>query len=130
MKTIIALMLGCISFSSLAQEMNCLDKLLPFSRHSGLHQVSKEEWQDSRDMMDAESAARAVLVLTERKLMCKSEEITVKLTPVCHKMISDLGQSNVCYVFTNLGYFVISKDAGKNTNFIFNKDRLFTEPTE
>lgn len=92
--------------------------------------MSKEEWQDSKEMLDSESAMRAVMILTERKLMCRSEEVTIKLPGKCQVVIPELNQSNVCYVFTNLGYFVVSKDNGKNTSFIFHKDRTFSNPTE
>lgn len=116
--------------SAFAQELTCLDKLLPFSRHSGMHQLAKEEWNDGKEGLDAESAKAALTSLTNSKLLCKPNEIAIKVFPVCSSIIADLTQSNTCFVYTNVGYFVISRDNGRNVNFIFSKDKRFSEPAE
>lgn len=116
--------------SAFAQELTCLDKLLPFSRHSGMHQLAKEEWYDGKEGLDAESAKAALTFLTNSKLLCKPNEIAIKVFPVCSSIIADLTQSNTCFVYTNVGYFVISRDNGRNVNFIFSKDKRFSEPAE
>lgn len=127
-KIIIALVVLAFNFSAFAQELTCLDKLLPFNRHSGLHQITKEEWNDGKEGLDAESAQVAFTFLTNSKLFCKSNEIEIKVYPICSKIIADITQSNTCFIFTNLGYFVASRDGGRNVNFIFSKDKTFTEP--
>lgn len=113
-----------------AQELTCLDKLLPYNRHSGMHQLAKEEWNDGKEGLDAESAKAALLSLTNSKLLCKPNEIAIKVFPVCSSIIADLTQSNTCFVYTNVGYFVVSRDNGKNVNFIFSKDKRYSEPAE
>jgi hypothetical protein len=119
--------ISLFSFSIFAQELTCLNKLLQYSRHSGLHQLSKEEWSDGKDYLDAEGARSAYVSLTGGKLMCKTGEIEIKIEPVCQQIIADLAASNVCYLFSTLGYFIISKDSKSNVNFIFSKDKRFTD---
>jgi len=118
-----------LSFSSLvlAQELTCLDKLLPFNRHSGLHQVTNDEWSDGKETLDSESAANAIKFLTNSKLLCKTNEVTIKVQPICTATIADLPQSNTCFTFTNIGYFVISRDNVRNINFIFSRDKRFQD---
>lgn len=118
-----------LTFSSLifAQEMTCLDKLLPFNRHSGLHQVTNDEWSDGKEILDSESAANALKFLTNSKLLCKTNEVTIKVQPICTATVADLPQSNICFTFTNVGYFVISRDNVRNINFIFSKDKRFQD---
>jgi hypothetical protein len=111
---------------SFAQEMTCLDKLLPFNRHSGLHQLSKDEWNDGREVFDQESARSSLFFLTNSKLLCKTDEVVIKVQPACSTMIPDIPQSHSCFVFTNLGYFTITRDAGRNINFIFSRDKRFS----
>lgn len=117
-----------LSATAFAQEMTCLDKLLPFNRYSGLHQLVKEEWTDAKEGLDAESARGALTFLTNSKLLCKTNEMVIKIDPVCTLTITDLPQSNSCFIFTNLGYFVVTRDSGRNVNFIFSKDRRFADP--
>lgn len=127
-KALLVFITFTLSATALAQEMTCLDKLLPFNRYSGLHQLVKEEWTDAREGLDAESAKAAVTFLANSKLLCKTNEMVIKIDPVCSLTIADLPQSNSCFVFTNLGYFVATRDLGRNVNFIFSKDRRFAEP--
>ncbi len=115
------------SLSSFAQELTCLDKLLPFNRHSGLHQVLRDEWTDGKEVLDTEGAESAVKFLTNSKLLCRSGEVIIKLAATCSLTIADLSQSNTCFVFTNLGYFVLSRDNVRNINFIFSRDKRFSE---
>lgn len=116
-----------LSASAFAQELTCLDKLLPFNRYSGSHLLTKEEWTDNKDVLDSASAEAALKSLVGSKLLCKQTEVVVKVNPVCHTIISDIMQSNTCFIFTNVGYFSITKDNGKNINFVFNKDKRFSE---
>lgn len=127
-KTFILLISFVLSASAFAQEMTCLDKLLPFNRYSGLHQLVKEEWTDAKEGLDAESAKAAVNFLVNSKLLCKTNEMVIKIDPVCSSVIADLPQSNSCFVYTNLGYFTATRDTGRNVNFIFTKDKRFTDP--
>jgi hypothetical protein len=127
MKKLITLFFTVFSFHLFAQEMTCLEKLLPNNRHSGVHQVSREEWADDKEILDVESAKAALNFLTQSKLLCRSHEITVKVGPTCSQISADLTQSQACFAFTNLGYFFISRDMGRNTNFIFSKDKRFAE---
>ena len=126
-KMIFSLFIACLSLSSFAQELTCLDKLLPFNRHSGLHQVLRDEWTDGKEALDAEGAESALKFLTNSKLMCRTGEVTIKLSPFCSQSIADLPQSNTCFIFTNLGYFVLSRDNVRNVNFIFSRDKRFSE---
>lgn len=128
MKTLMIVALSMLTTAAFAQDITCLDKLMPSSRFSGLHQLTKEEWAESAEiLLDADSSKLAIKALTESKLFCKSTEIAIKMEPVCAYTIQDIPQSLTCFVFTNLGYFTISKDNGKNTNFIFSKDKKFNE---
>lgn len=129
-KLILAAVLVLSSASTFAQEMTCLNKLLPYSRYSGLHQLSKEEWTNGKDGLDEESAKSAFTALVGGKLMCKTGEIQIKIQPDCKPLLADIPQSNICYLHTNLGYFFISKDSGNTVNFIFSKDKRFSDLTE
>jgi hypothetical protein len=112
----------------LSQEMTCLDKLLPNGRHSGLHHVTKDEWYDGKEALDIEGAKNSLTFLTNSKLLCRKDEVVIKVFPVCSIIIPDLIQSNTCFVYTNVGFFVISRDNARNTNFIFSRDKRFSEP--
>jgi len=116
-----------LSFSALGQGLSCLDKLLPFNRHSGVHQITSDEWTDGGETLTPENAAIAVSFLANSKLFCRSNELVIKLDPVCERTIFELPESNSCFIFTNLGYFIISRDGGRNTNFIFTKDKRYSE---
>lgn len=116
--------------SAFAQTMTCIDKLMPYNRYSGLHQLTKDEWNDNKESLDAEGAKVALLTLVNVKLLCKPNEVTIKVFPVCTTIIADLTQSTSCFAYTNLGYFVISRDNGKNVNFIFSKDKRFSDPAD
>jgi hypothetical protein len=129
-KLVLVATLSFWSSFSLAQGMTCLNKLLPYSRYSGLHQLTKEEWSNGRDVLDEESAKNAFTALVGGKLMCKSGEIQIKIQPDCKLLHADIPQSNVCYLYTNLGYFFITKDSGSTVNFIFSKDKRFSEQAE
>lgn len=122
--------LALLSLSAFAQEMTCQDKLLPSNRFSGVHLVSREEWNDGKDLFDAEGAKNAWNFLINSKLLCKRNEVVIKVQPVCTTIMADLPQSQTCFLYTNLGYFVISRDNSKNTSFIFSKDRRFSDPTD
>ncbi len=127
-KAFILIIAFTLNLTAFAQEMTCLDKLLPFNRYSGLHQIVKEEWTDAREGLDAESAKTAVTFLANSKLLCKTNEMIIKIEPVCTSTIADIPQSNTCFIYTNLGYFVATRDSGRNVNFIFTKDKRFSEP--
>ena len=127
MKILLIAILSLTAFGAVAQEITCLDKLMPTSRFSGLHQLTKEEWAEPGIMIDAEVSKLAIKALVGGKLFCKPDEVKIKVDPVCTTVIPDLPQSQSCFVFTNIGYFVITKDSGKNTNFIFSKDKKFAE---
>ena len=130
MKNIAWLMLASFfSFGAFAQELTCLDKLLPYSRFSGLHHLSREEWNDGKDYLDTDNSRLALNSLVGGKLFCRTGEVLIKISPVCQTLLPDLPQSNVCYIHTNLGYFVLSRDSGRNVNFIFSKDRRFSGST-
>lgn len=129
MKAIVIIAMSMLGTAALAQDITCLDKLMPTSRFSGLHQLTKEEWSESAELLlDAESSKLAIKTLTQSKLFCKADEVKIRLEPVCAQTIADLPQSLTCFVFTNIGYFTISRDAGKGTNFIFSKDKKFADP--
>lgn len=130
MKKLTILFLIALSFSSFARELTCIDKLLPFNRNSGLHQVTKDEWNGTKEVLDTESAKEALNFLVNSKLLCKTGEVQIKVFPVCNLLTADIPQSNTCFAFSNLGYFVISKDNGKNINFIFSRDKKFSETEE
>jgi hypothetical protein len=112
---------------SFAQQITCLDKLLPYNRYSGLHQLTKDEWTDGKNTIDAETTKTVVTFLTNSKLLCRQGEVVIKVHPVCSQTVADLPQSNTCFVYTNLGYFIVSRDNGTNVNFIFSKDKRFSE---
>lgn len=123
---LISLFFLLFSAISVAQEITCLDKLLPYNRHSGLHQVFFDEWTDGKEILDAQAAETALKFLVNSKLLCKTDEVIIKVAPVCSHIIGDLDQSTTCFAFTNVGFFVFSKDNVKNINIIFSKDKRFS----
>jgi hypothetical protein len=127
MKTSFALLALFVSVSAFAQEMTCLDKLLPFNRFSGLHHVSRDEWYDGKETLSPEGVRAGVAFLTNVKLLCRNDEVVIRVEPVCTAIVPDLPQSNTCFVFTNVGYFVVSRDNNRNTNFIFSRERRFRD---
>jgi hypothetical protein len=127
MKKIIGLLILLTSFQTFAQELTCLDKLLPYNRHSGVHLVTKDEWTDGKETFDADSMKTALTFLVNSKLLCKTNEVVIKVLPVCSLTIADLPQSNTCFAFTNVGYFVASRDNSRNVSFIFSKDKKFSD---
>jgi hypothetical protein len=128
-KTVLIFSMLAINISAFAQEMTCLEKLLPFNRYTGLHLVTKDEWTDGKENFDADSMKSALSYLVNSKLFCKSSEVVIKVFPVCTQHVADLPQSLTCFAYTNLGYFVASRDNARNVSFIFSKDRRFSEPT-
>lgn len=126
MKIRLIALLSLFTYNAYSQDITCLDKLMPTSRHSGLHQLTKEEWSEITSL-DINNAKRAITVLTQNKLFCNANEVVIKVEPVCTNVIADIPQSNACFVFTNLGYFWITMDNGKNTNFVFSKDKRFAD---
>jgi hypothetical protein len=126
-RMILSIFIFCLSLSSFAQELTCLDKLLPFNRHSGLHQVLRDEWSDGKEALDAEGAESVLKFLTNSKLLCRTGEVVIKLAATCSQTVADLPQSNTCFIFTNLGYFVLSRDNVRNVNFIFSRDKRFSD---
>lgn len=127
-KALIAFIVFTLNLSAFAQEMTCLDKLLPYNKHSGLHLITRDEWNDGKEMLDSEGAKNVLAYLTNSRLLCKSHEVVIKVSPVCTPILPDLTQSNTCFIFTNLGYFIATRDNGRNVNFIFSKDKRFAEP--
>ncbi len=127
-KALIAFIIFTLNLSAFAQEMTCLDKLLPYNKHSGLHLITRDEWNDGKEMLDSEGAKNVLAYLTNSRLLCKSHEVVIKVSPVCTPILADLIQSNTCFIFTNLGYFIATRDNGRNVNFIFSKDKRFAEP--
>jgi hypothetical protein len=122
--TFLALLLG-ISTQVVAQEMTCLDKLMPASRHSGLHTLSREECSRCTNGLDAGSASTAFHTFIRHKLLCRTNEIEVKIDPVCQWVTADVPESNVCFVYTNLGHFVINRDSNRTFNIIFTRSDRF-----
>lgn len=116
--------------SAFAQTMTCMDKLMPYGKHSGLHQLTKDEWNDGKEFLDAEGAKVALLTLVNVKLLCKPNEVSIKVMPICSTIIADLTQSTTCFTYTNLGFFVLSRDNGRNVNFIFSKDKRFSDSAD
>lgn len=127
-KALIAFIVFTLNLSAFAQEMTCLDKLLPYNKHSGLHLITRDEWNDGKEMLDSEGAKNVLAYLTNSRLLCKGHEVVIKVSPVCTPILPDLTQSNTCFIFTNLGYFIATRDNGRNVNFIFSKDKRFAEP--
>lgn len=128
LKAIIATLGLFLGLSVEAQSLTCLNKLLPYNKHSGLHQLTRDEWNDEKEQLDAEGARSALTFLVNSRLLCKTGEVIIKIAPHCGTLLPDVPQSQNCFVFTNLGYFILSKDNGRNVNFIFSKDRRFSEP--
>lgn len=126
-KFVITVSLALFSIAASANELTCLDKLLPYSRYSGSHQLLRDEWNDGKEMLDAEGAKNAMSFLVNSKLLCRPNEIAIKIQAACQLIHADVNQSNVCFIFTNLGYFTLTKDNGKNINITFSKDKQFSE---
>ena len=126
-KLAIIITLFSLHLSAFAQELTCLDKLLPYNRSSGVHLVSRDEWTDGKDFLDADGAKAAFTFLTSGKLLCKPNEVIIKVQAVCSQILADLPQSNTCFLFSNIGYFIMSRDIARNTSIIFSKDKKFSD---
>ncbi len=124
MKLIFTLILSAFSFSVMAQEMTCLDKLLPFNRHSGVHMLTREQCSGCSDVLNKDSAKKALKTLLNSRLFCNESDVTLSLDPVCELVSRDLPDSNICFIKTNLGYFFVSKDYARNFNFIFTREKV------
>lgn len=123
MKLFLALILSALSFSVIAQEMTCLDKLLPYNRHSGVHMLTREQCSGCVDVLNKDSAKMALKTLLNSRLFCNESDVTLTLDPICDFVSRDIPESNVCYLKTNLGYFFISKDYARNFTFIFTRNK-------
>jgi hypothetical protein len=122
MRVILWSCLMCLLTStSMAANLSCIDKLLPSSRYSGTHQLSKQEWSDGKNELDPVAARQAIQALVFSKLLCKQSELSLTLEPSCSHMLADRDDSHVCYAETNLGYFFLTKDQGRTVNFIFSR---------
>lgn len=115
------------SFQGFSQDITCLNKLLPYNRHSGLHHLASDEWSNAKDYLDPEQVTLSLNYLTQSKLFCRAGEMVIKIHPACTPILGDIPQSNTCFAYTNLGFFIISKDNNKNINFIFNRDKRYAE---
>jgi hypothetical protein len=102
-------------------KLSCIDKLLPSNRFSGLHQLTRQEWNDGKSELDPVAARQAVSALLYSKLLCKHDEINLTIEPSCGHILVDRDTSHTCYVESNLGYIFLTKDSGKNINFIFSR---------
>jgi hypothetical protein len=128
MKKIMSILIGMLfSINIFSQEMTCMDKLLPYNRHSGVHQLSNEEWPGKKGNFNPDKIEKALEFLLYSKLLCRNSEILIKVKPVCSPILPDITQSNTCFAFTSLGYFIISKDNVQNFNFIFTRDKRFSD---
>ncbi len=123
MKLILVLVLSIFPFALLAQGLTCLDKLLPFNRHSGVHILTREHCSGCMDTLTKDSAKFALKILLNSRLFCHEGDVTLSMEPVCELVSRDLPESSVCFVKTNLGYFFISKDYAKNFNVIFTREK-------
>jgi hypothetical protein len=129
-KFCLGLLLLITSASGFAQVMTCLEKLVPYSRFAGHHTVAKEEWYDGKEFLDADGAKAAITFLLHSKLLCKTNEVVIKIEPACSHQIEDIQQSLSCFVYTNLGHFVLNRDNGRNINLIFTRDKRFSGSLE
>lgn len=111
-----------VSSTAFAQEMTCLDKLLPFNRHSGVHQITKDQCSVCTDTLDSAGARIALKSLVVSRLFCRESDLVLMMEPMCEVISADIPDSNTCYVKTNLGHFFITKDRARNFNFIFSKN--------
>jgi hypothetical protein len=127
MKTLTGLFFLIMSLSSVAQEMSCLDKLLPYNKFSGSHVLNRDEWPESREALDPEISKRALTYLISSKLLCKQDAVSIKLEPVCSLIDMNQVQSQSCFIYTNVGFFVLNRDNGRNINLIFNRDKRFSD---
>ena len=87
--------------------------------------VTRDEWNDGKEGLDIDNVTAVLNFLVNSKLLCREGEMEIRLAPVCGTTVADLPQSNTCFVFSNLGYFIVSRDPGRNVNFIFSRDKLF-----
>lgn len=127
-KVLITLILSLFASGAIAQELTCLDKLLPNNRYSGLHQITKEEWQDTGTDFNNVAAKVALNSLLRSKLFCKETEYKIVIEPFCSFLAPDIAKSQVCFAYTSIGHFTFTRDSGKNVNFIFTRDKTYAEP--
>ena len=123
MKWISGFIFALLVTNSFAQEIRCLDKLLPFPRPSANHQLSKIDWTPSQEKLGPQEAKLALESLLYGKLFCSVKEIEIKSEAICHELLEGVGTTSVCVVSTNLGNFIVNKDYQNNANFTFLKDK-------
>jgi hypothetical protein len=109
--------------STYAQEIRCIDKILPFPRPSAVHQLSKNDWTPSQEKLAPAEARIALESLLFGKLLCRSQEIEIKSEALCKDLIEAVATTSTCIIVTSLGNFTINKDYQNNANFIFIKDK-------
>ena len=120
MKFIILLLIS-LYIQTVFGQIECIDKLLPYSRTSANHHIDQNEWMPSGSDFDSVNARIALNSLVGGKLLCKQDEFHITLDPVCKSLITDVPESIVCYAESNLGTFLMNIDSFQNVNFTFRK---------
>ena len=124
MRFILVLVMITINFAS-AQEVRCIDRLLPMPRPSATHQLSSNDWTGNNTTLNSEDARNALRALVFDRYFCNAEEIEIENNINCQQMDLNQNSSMTCYLTTSLGQFVLTKDSVQNVNIIFHRGRRF-----
>jgi hypothetical protein len=110
-----------LSSVSYAQEILCIDRLLPIPRPSATHQLAYNDWTGAPGALNSDSAKLALEALVFEKLFCESSDIEFSTTVNCQQLDPNRITSTTCYSASSLGQFVLTKDGAQNVNIIFHR---------
>jgi hypothetical protein len=119
-----------ISFSSFAIEKSCTELLTQnYSKNSHSYQMNEEELTGISEFVESYDISKnisfkVVEVLLER-LKCNKKGVSFTSYPFnrssCKEIVPGVSTSYVCYVESNVGYFVINMDMMSTVNVTFNR---------
>ena len=110
-----------VIFSASSNANDCYERLTAnYSRDSQAFQLSEEGVDYSIERQTAQFAQSAVIALQE-KLGCQFEKSAAEYKSDCKEIVPGVSMSRVCYVSTDVGYFLVSVDMLENINIVFNR---------
>ncbi len=107
---------------SLGSNAACYDKLISeppydsrsFFIHEALYEVDAEELSES-------SSIRVIEKLLRDRVGCQDKAIAESFEASCKELMPGKSWSKVCYVESQMGYFVIQMDMMEGAHVIFNR---------
>jgi len=109
-------------FFSLGAFADCYDRLISepphdsrsFFVYEALYEVDAEELNES-------SSKAVVQKLLKDKIGCQEKSLNVEFRASCKELMPGKSWSKVCYLESQMGYFVIQMDMMEGAHVIFNR---------